>query len=80
MICESLVKSNIVTTGTFSSHIIAFSAVFGMAAIDFTYSSWLMLTFQRHYEAWRDWYRSNSTLKVVLPKIKLRPHKLKKKT
>ncbi|KAJ8960028.1 hypothetical protein NQ318_009465 [Aromia moschata] len=78
MICESLVKSNVVPHGSFSSHIIAFSAVFGMAAIDFTYSSWLMLTFQRHLEAWRDWYRSNSTLKVVLPKIKLRPHKSKK--
>ncbi|KAJ8978040.1 hypothetical protein NQ317_013568, partial [Molorchus minor] len=78
MICESLVKSNVVAHGSLSSHIIAFSAVFGMAAIDFTYSSWLMLTFQRHFEAWSDWYKSNSTLKVVLPKIKLRPHRSKK--
>ncbi|XP_018574513.1 uncharacterized protein LOC108913444 isoform X2 [Anoplophora glabripennis] len=79
MICESLVKSNIVTNGTFSSHAIAFSAIFGMAAIDFTYTSWLMLTFQKHVENWRDWYRNSSTLKVVLPKIKLRPHKNKRK-
>nr|CAH7746245.1 unnamed protein product [Callosobruchus chinensis] len=79
MICESLVKSNIIASGTISSHIVAFSAVFGMAAIDFTYSSWLLLTLQNHVEAWRQWYRSNSNLKIILPKVKLRPHKSKNK-
>ncbi|KAJ8917157.1 hypothetical protein NQ315_012649 [Exocentrus adspersus] len=79
MICESLVKSNIVTHGTLSSHVIAFSAIFGMAAIDFTYSSWLMLTIQKHIDNWRDWYKNNASLKVILPKIKLRPHSKKRK-
>lgn len=49
----------------------------GMAAIDFCYSSWLMATIQRNVEAWRDWYKSHSTLKVVLPNVKLRPRKRK---
>lgn len=52
--------------------------VLGMAAIDFTYSSWLLVTFQKHLEAWREWYNTNSTLKVILPNIKLRPHIRKK--
>ncbi|CAH2003618.1 unnamed protein product [Acanthoscelides obtectus] len=79
MICESLVKSKIISPGTLSSHIVAFSAVFGMAAIDFTYSSWLLMTLQTHIEAWRKWCRSNSNLKIILPKVKLRPHKSRNK-
>ncbi|CAG9862293.1 unnamed protein product [Phyllotreta striolata] len=75
VLCETLVKSNVTTTGTFPSHLLAFSAIFGMAAIDFTYSSWLLYTCQRHLESWRSWYHSNTTLKVVLSPIKLRPHK-----
>lgn len=75
LICEALVKNSIVTTGSMSSHIIAFSAVFGMAAIDFTYSSWLIVTMQKHVDAWREWYNANSKIRVVLPKIKMRPHK-----
>lgn len=78
LICEALVKNSIVTTGSLSSHIIAFSAVFGMAAIDFTYSSWLIMTMQKHIDAWRDWYNSHSKIKVILPKIKMRPYKKKK--
>uniref|UniRef100_A0A6P7H2W3 Uncharacterized protein LOC114345433 n=1 Tax=Diabrotica virgifera virgifera TaxID=50390 RepID=A0A6P7H2W3_DIAVI len=78
MMCESLVKSNVIQSGTVPSHIIAFSAVFGMAAIDFTYSSWVLYICQKHAEAWRDWYHSNSSLKVILPAIKLRPIKKKK--
>ncbi|XP_050300948.1 E3 ubiquitin-protein ligase MARCHF3-like [Anthonomus grandis grandis] len=79
LICEALVKNNIVTTGSLSSHIIAFSAVFGMAAIDFTYSSWLIMTMQKHVDAWRNWYNSSSQIRVVLPKIKMKPHKKKSK-
>ncbi|XP_072383997.1 uncharacterized protein [Diabrotica undecimpunctata] len=78
MMCESLVKSNVIQSGTIPSHIIAFSAVFGMAAIDFTYSSWVLYICQKHAEAWRDWYHSNSSLKVILPAIKLRPIKKKR--
>ncbi|KAG5880545.1 hypothetical protein JTB14_026778 [Gonioctena quinquepunctata] len=78
MICDTLAKANVTPDGTFSSHIIIFSTVFGMAAIDFTYTSWLLVTLQRHIDAWKEWHRSKSTLKVVLPKIKLRPHRLKK--
>lgn len=77
LICEALVKNNIVTTGSVSSHIIAFSAVFGMAAIDFTYSSWLIMTLQKHVDAWREWYNANSRIRVVLPKIKMKPRKKK---
>lgn len=51
----------------------------GMAAIDFTYSSWLLVTFQKHIEAWKEWYNTNSSLKVILPRIKLRPNKKAKK-
>lgn len=38
-----------------------------MAAIDFTYSSWLTLCFQKHQTAWRQWYRNNSELQIILP-------------
>lgn len=64
------------------SHFLLFTLKYSivvMAAIDFSYSSWLMVTFQKHLDNWRDWYKNNSTLKVVLPKIKLRPRKDKKK-
>ncbi|XP_030768403.1 E3 ubiquitin-protein ligase MARCH3-like isoform X2 [Sitophilus oryzae] len=77
--CESLIKNNIVTTGSFPSHIIAFSAVLGMATIDFTYTSWLIMNIQKHVEAWREWYALNSRLRVVLPKIKMKPHKNRRK-
>lgn len=39
----------------------------GMAAIDFTYSSWLIVTLQKHAEAWKAWYRSNCDFKLILP-------------
>ncbi|XP_056640582.1 E3 ubiquitin-protein ligase MARCHF3-like [Diorhabda sublineata] len=80
MMCETLVKANIVKTGTISSHILAFSAVFGMAAIDFTYSSWLLYTCQKHAEAWREWYNNTTTVKVILPAIKMRPIKGKRRS
>lgn len=38
-----------------------------MAAIDFTYSSWLTLCFQRHQAAWREWYRNHCELQIILP-------------
>ncbi|XP_076252373.1 E3 ubiquitin-protein ligase MARCHF3-like isoform X1 [Rhynchophorus ferrugineus] len=80
LVCEALVKNNIVTTGSISSHIIAFSAVLaGMATIDFTYSSWLIMSIQKHIEAWKEWYNINSKLTVVLPKIKMKPHKSRRK-
>ncbi|CAG9821963.1 unnamed protein product [Phaedon cochleariae] len=79
VICESLVKNNYIKTGTLASHIVAFSAVFGMAAIDFTYTSWLVVTMQRHIDAWREWYSTTCTLKLNLPQIKLRPQRFKKK-
>ncbi|KAL1513985.1 hypothetical protein ABEB36_003316 [Hypothenemus hampei] len=77
LICEGLAKNSIVTTGSLSSHIIAFSAVFGMAAIDFTYSSWLITTLQRHVEAWREWYNSHTRIRVILSKIKVKQRKKK---
>lgn len=44
-----------------------------MAAIDFTYSSWLMMAIQRQLTAWKSWYRETSHLTIVLP-----PRKRKK--
>lgn len=38
-----------------------------MAAIDFTYSSWLMVCLQRQRDAWKEWYKTTCNLKVVLP-------------
>ncbi|XP_066245918.1 LOW QUALITY PROTEIN: E3 ubiquitin-protein ligase MARCHF3-like [Euwallacea similis] len=75
LIFEALMKKNIITTGGLHSHIIAFSAVFGVAAIDFIYSSWLIMTMKKHVEAWREWYNAHSKIKVVLPKIKIKPHR-----
>ncbi|XP_060528073.1 uncharacterized protein LOC132703049 isoform X2 [Cylas formicarius] len=77
MICEALVQSKLVAIGSISSHIIALSAVFGMAAIDFTYSSWLIVSLQKHIEAWRTWYKAHSQIKIILPTIKMRPIKRK---
>lgn len=38
-----------------------------MAAIDFTYSSWIMMALQKHISAWQVWNKSNSHITVVLP-------------
>lgn len=51
----------------------------GIAAIDFTYSSWLMAILQRHVAAWRDWYRSNCDVRLILPKKKRIHYKKKYK-
>lgn len=45
-----------------------------MATIDFTYSSWLVVMFQRHLDAWKEWYQNNCTLRLLLPPRKLRKH------
>lgn len=50
-----------------SAHIVAFLAVAGMAAIDFTYTSWLMSVLQRHVTAWRTWFDETCQITVVLP-------------
>lgn len=46
-----------------------------MATIDFTYSSWLVVMLQKHLDAWKQWYQSNCSLRLVLPPRKLRRHK-----
>ncbi|KAI4461191.1 e3 ubiquitin-protein ligase march 2/3 family member [Holotrichia oblita] len=46
----------------------------GMATIDFTYSSWLVVMFQRHIDAWKEWYQNSCTLRLLLPPRKLRRH------
>ncbi|XP_019868935.1 E3 ubiquitin-protein ligase MARCHF3 [Aethina tumida] len=78
MICESLLKNNIIVSGSLSSHLIAFSAVFGIAAIDFTYSCWIMSLAEKHYNVWSDWYKKNLKLKVVVSKLDTKTVKRKK--
>lgn len=50
-----------------SAHLVAFLAVAGMAAIDFTYTSWLMGVLQIHIGAWRAWFDETCQLTIVLP-------------
>lgn len=75
LICENVTKSQLKNSRNLSAHLVAFCAVFGMAAIDFTYSSWLIVTFQKHVNAWKSWYRTNSFLKLILPEWKRKPYR-----
>ncbi|CAG9762120.1 unnamed protein product [Ceutorhynchus assimilis] len=70
--CETLTRNTIASTtvGTFSSPVVVFLALFGMAAIDLSYSSWLILTLQKQVDAWRNWYNAHSRVQVILPRIK----------
>lgn len=79
VICENMAKAHINRTRNLSAHLVAFCAIFGMAAIDFTYSSWLILTFQRHMISWRSWYRNNSYLRLILPEHKRKSYTKKNK-
>lgn len=73
VLCESIAKSGIAKEKAFTTHLVAFTAVVGIAVIDFTYTSWLMICLQKHYENWVAWNIKNSTLKVLLPNVKRKP-------
>lgn len=79
LLCESIAKANFQYNRSFSAHVMAFSAVFGIAAIDFTYSSWLIVTLQRHIDAWRTWYKNTCQLKLILPTWKTHRHRRHRK-
>ncbi|KAK9696714.1 RING-variant domain [Popillia japonica] len=75
VLCDNIaMKHHLQYSRNFTSHFLAFAAVFGMATIDFTYSSWLVVMFQRHLDAWKEWYQNNCTLRLLLPPRKLRKH------
>ncbi|CAH0554458.1 unnamed protein product [Brassicogethes aeneus] len=69
MICEALMKNNIIVSGSLSSHLIAFSAVFGIGAIDMLYLEWLMSILEYHYSNWHEWYKDHLEVKVVVSKL-----------
>lgn len=50
----------------------------GIAAIDFTYTTWLLVTLQKHYEAWKDFRKDDCDIKIILPHHKRRIHQRKK--
>lgn len=75
LLCESIAKANIQYTKNISSHVMAFSAIFGIATIDFTYSSWLIMTLQKHVEAWKIWYKNKCQLRLILPSWKTQRHR-----
>lgn len=67
LLCDTVAKHSLKANRIMSAHMMGFVAIFGIAAIDFVYSSWLILTFQKHAEAWRTWYKSNCDVKLILP-------------
>lgn len=67
LLCDTIAKQSLKTNKNISAHVMAFVAIFGIATIDFLYSSWLIITFQKHADAWKTWYRSNCDVKVILP-------------
>ncbi|XP_022918255.1 E3 ubiquitin-protein ligase MARCHF2-like isoform X2 [Onthophagus taurus] len=79
VLCDTIAaRNNLQVSRSFTPHFLAFSAVFGMATIDFTYSSWLVVMLQRHFDAWRQWYQNMCTLKVILPPRKQKRHRKRK--
>ncbi|XP_063907646.1 E3 ubiquitin-protein ligase MARCHF3-like isoform X2 [Zophobas morio] len=68
LLCESMAKTNPTFRKSFLSHIMAFTAIF---AINFIYTSWLVLTVEKYVDYWRDWYKKHCTLKVILSANKL---------
>ncbi|XP_025829978.1 E3 ubiquitin-protein ligase MARCH8-like [Agrilus planipennis] len=70
LICENYTKTTMQNEKSVGAHLMVFASIFGMAAIDFTYSSWIMLVFQKYIDAWRSWYRTNCNLKLILPSPK----------
>ncbi|KAL3269483.1 hypothetical protein HHI36_008551 [Cryptolaemus montrouzieri] len=77
VLCENVAKYQ--DHHHFMPNLLGFLSVLGIAAIDFTYTSWLMVTLQKHYEAWQDFRRSNCDMKIILPNLKRKPHKRKYK-
>lgn len=67
LLCDTIAKRHFKPDGTISAHVMTFVAIFGIAAIDFIYTSWLIITLQKHAEAWKTWYRSNCDVKLILP-------------
>ncbi|XP_044753433.1 E3 ubiquitin-protein ligase MARCHF3-like isoform X2 [Coccinella septempunctata] len=74
LLCENITKSE----KQLLSHILGFLSILGIAAIDFTYTSWLLVTLQKHYEAWKEFRKTNCDIKIVLPNHKRRVHQRKK--
>ncbi|KAF2883847.1 hypothetical protein ILUMI_22316 [Ignelater luminosus] len=70
LLCETATHSYSRYSQNMSAHFVAFASVIGMAAIDFTYSSWFMVNLQKHVIAWRNWYRNNCDVKLILPESK----------
>ncbi|KAK9890888.1 hypothetical protein WA026_012230 [Henosepilachna vigintioctopunctata] len=73
LLCDSVAKYE--GKEFFLPHLIGFFAVLGIAAIDFTYTSWFMMTVQKHFEAWQEFRRNQCDMKIVLPKLKRKPYK-----
>lgn len=71
LLCESLNKNEPQIRKTFLTHLMAFSAIFGIAAINFIYTSWLVLTVEKYVDYWRDWYKRNSSVRVILSATKI---------
>ncbi|XP_045473032.1 E3 ubiquitin-protein ligase MARCHF3-like isoform X2 [Harmonia axyridis] len=74
LLCENIAKTE---KHQVMSHVLAFLSIFGIAAIDFTYSSWMMYTFQKHYEAWKEFRKNNCDMKLILPNHKMRARQRK---
>ncbi|KAK4875716.1 hypothetical protein RN001_012138 [Aquatica leii] len=64
VLCESISKTT--DARYVSSQIMGFTAVLGIAIIDFAYTSWLLTNLEKHTIAWQTWYRNNCDLKVIL--------------
>ncbi|GLV34261.1 uncharacterized protein CBL_00192 [Carabus blaptoides fortunei] len=74
MLCENIIPdTGIDFANRTSTELVAFCALAGVAAIDFTYSYWLISRLHIHLLAWRAWYRENSCLTIILPPRKLSP-------
>ncbi|XP_044271133.1 E3 ubiquitin-protein ligase MARCHF3-like [Tribolium madens] len=71
LLCESMAKASPKFRKTILSHVMAFISIFGIAAINFTYTSWLVLTIEKYVDYWREWYKHNCSLRVILSANKL---------